>query len=225
MRTVIFDLDGTLADTSGDLIVAANSAMIQMGMLPQLHRGQDDATAFRGGRAMLTLSLERAGHDDIEAAVEVGYPILLEAYADALDTHTELYPGVVPAIEAVRAAGFRTGICTNKPEAMAVELVAKLGISHLFGTLIGADTLPVRKPDPVPLIVAVEQVGGDISQSVLIGDTITDRETSRAAGALSALVTFGPLGLGVADMKPDALLHDYRDLLGLCENLLPAVRG
>jgi len=220
MRTVIFDLDGTLADTSGDLIAAGNAAMVAMGYAPQLQVGQDESTALRGGRAMLTLSLDRLGHDAPEAEVDRGYPILLEAYGQALDVHTTLYPGAVAAVETLLAEGIRVGICTNKPEGLADTLMTRLGVRGLFGSLIGADTLPTRKPDPAPFVAAVTQAGGDVARSLLVGDTVTDRETARAAGVPSVLVTFGPLGEGVVDLAPEALLRHYDDMPALARKLL-----
>lgn len=220
MRTVIFDLDGTLADTSGDLIAAGNAAMVAMGYAPQLERGRDDPTALRGGRAMLTLSLDRIGHGAPEAEVDRGYPILLEAYGQALDVHTTLYPGAVDAIETLLSDGIRVGICTNKPEGLADTLMTRLGVRGLFGSLIGADTLPTRKPDPAPFVTAVTRAGGSVARSLLVGDTVTDRETARAAGVPSVLVTFGPLGPGVADLAPEALLHHFHEMPALARRLL-----
>ena len=137
MATVVFDLDGTLADTSADLIAAANAV-------------------FRA-----------------------------------------------------RGAGYRTAVCTNKPEALAETLLVRLGLREAFGALVGADTLPVRKPDPRPFALSVTRAGGDPARSVLIGDTETDRETARAAGVPCVLVTFGPDGGAVAALDPEALLDHY----------------
>jgi phosphoglycolate phosphatase len=222
MRCVIFDLDGTLADTSGDLIAAANTAWSEMGHDPVLERGVDDATAFGGGRAMLRLSAARAGlaEAESEALVERGYPILLEAYGAEIDRFTTVYPGAVAAVERLRAAGVAVGICTNKPEALAVTLIARLGLTPLFASLIGADTLPVRKPDPAPYRLAVERAGGDVARSMLIGDTVTDRETARAAGVPCALVSFGPTGRAVADLAPEALLDHYDGLDAVVDRLI-----
>ncbi|RUS59471.1 HAD family hydrolase [Pseudorhodobacter sp. E13] len=222
MRTVVFDLDGTLADTSGDLIAAANACFERMGKGAPLSRTGDALVAFGGGRAMLRLGFSRLGAAWTEADVDAQYPVLLEAYAGAIAVHSTLYPGAVQAVEALRAAGFATAICTNKPEHLAVMLCDHFGISGLFGALLGADTLPVRKPDPEHYFETVRRAGGDAARSLLIGDTITDRDTARAAGVPIVLVGFGPEGAGVDRLQPDALLHHYDDLPGLVDRLLPA---
>ena len=218
MRTVVFDLDGTLADTSADLLAAANVCFRNLGHGDLLGPG-DALTAFHGGRAMLRLGLSRLGALD-EAVVDAQYPILLDAYAQAIDVHTTLYPGAVAAVESLRRNGFAVSICTNKPEALAQELTRRLGIRDLFGALIGADTLATRKPDAAPFVAAVEQAGGVVARSILIGDTETDRKTGLAVGRPVVLVTFGPEGRGVARLNPEALLDHFDDLPELAERML-----
>ena len=221
MRTVVFDLDGTLADTSGDLLSAANVCFRQMGYGDVLQPSTDAAIALRGGRMMLTHGLKRVGAFDPET-VDQFYPVLLEAYGAAIDTHTFLYTGAMDAVEQLKTRGYKVAICTNKPEALADQLLSALGILDAFGSLIGADTLPVRKPDPRPLIEAARRAGGDPAQCVLIGDSDTDRNTSRAAGVPSILVSFGPSGEDMAALEPEALLHDYADLPDLAACVLDA---
>lgn len=219
MRTVIFDLDGTLADTSADLIAAANACFRGLGHGDLLDPEADQLTAFHGGRAMLRLGFSRLGATD-EAEVDAQYPVLLAAYEQGIDRHTRLYPGVVDAVEALLAAGFRTGICTNKPAGLAELLMDRLGVRGLFGSLVGADTLPVRKPDPAPYLLSVERAGGAVTRSMLVGDTETDSQTAAAAGVPVALVTFGPEGEGVSRLAPDALLGRFADLPALAERLI-----
>ncbi|MBD3678178.1 MAG: HAD hydrolase-like protein [Rhodobacteraceae bacterium] len=220
MRTVIFDLDGTLADTSGDLIAAANAAFRSLGHGDLLDPAADQRTAFRGGRAMLRLGFSRLGADWSEADVDRGYPVLLQAYEADIDRHTRLYPGVERAVEALRSKGFCVGVCTNKPEGLAETLLTRLGVRSMFASMVGADTYPVRKPDPLPYRKSVELAGGAVERSFLIGDTETDRETARNAGVPSVLVTFGPDGPGVSRMTPEALLDHYDDLPDLAAGLL-----
>lgn len=219
MQTVVFDLDGTLADTSADLLAAANACFRAMGHGDQLGPA-DTLTAFHGGRAMLRLGFERVGLLWSEEDVSREYPRLLSAYADSIDTHTRLYPGAVEAVESLRSMGFRTAICTNKPEGLAETLVQRLGVRDLFGALVGADTLPTRKPDPAPYLEAVRRAGGAVSRSMLLGDTETDRNTGLAVGVPVALVTFGPEGAGVARLNPEALLDHFGDLPALARRLL-----
>lgn len=219
MRTVIFDLDGTLADTSGDLIAAANVCFRDLGHGDMLDPAKDQRTAVLGGRAMLQLGFERLGVTQVSSAVDENYQLLLTAYGKNIDRYTTLYPGCVAALKALGNAGIGVGICTNKPQALAEDLLVKLGVRELFGPLIGADTLAVRKPDPAPLWAAIDRLGGDREKSILVGDSATDRETARGAGVKSLLVTFGPDGHGVEKLKPDAVLHHFDDLTQVVADL------
>ncbi len=222
MKTVIFDLDGTLADTSGDLLAAANVCFRQMGYGDVLDPARDQGVALRGGRRMLTEGLQRLGRFDA-AVVDAYYPVLLDAYGTAIATHTTLYPGAMQAVTDLAGRGYGIGICTNKPEALADQLLRALGVRDAFAALVGADTLPVRKPDPEPLRETARRLGGDPAQTLLVGDSDTDRNTARAAGVASVLVTFGPSGEDMAALDPEALLHDFADLPDLVTALLGPV--
>lgn len=216
---VILDLDGTLADTSGDLLAAANACLRDLGLGDLLGPG-DEGVALRGGRAMLSLGLARAGRPSA-AEVDRRYPRLLDRYEAAICERTALYPGAAEAVEALRRGGHPVGLCTNKPERLADLLLRRLGVRDLFGSLVGADTLPVRKPDPRPFRAAVERAGGDPSRAVMVGDSDTDHLTARAAGVPSILVTFGPSGEDMGALGPDALLGSFPDLPPLVARLWP----
>lgn len=216
MRCIVFDLDGTLADTSADLLAAANACFPGGAVL-----GPGDAlTAFHGGRAMLRLGYERLGRAWSEADVDADYPVLLDAYRQAIAVHTTLYPGAMDAVEALKREGYAVSICTNKPAALAEELLRRLGIREAFGAMIGADTLATRKPDAAPYVAAVERAGGVVGRSMLVGDTETDRKTGLAVGVPVALVTFGPEGAGVARLAPEALLDHFDQLVGIAGRLV-----
>ncbi len=220
MKTVIFDLDGTLADTSADLIAAANACFEALGHSALLDPVADAPTAFAGGRAMLRLGFSRLTPDWTETDVDGQYPILLESYAANLDRQTVLYPGVESCLRALTDQGYALGICTNKPEGLSESLVQKLGIRPYFKALLGADTLTVRKPDPRHLLETIARSGGNRERAILIGDTITDRKAAENAGVPCALVTFGPTGHAVQDLSPEALLDHYDDLPGLAQRML-----
>ena len=220
MRTVIFDLDGTLADTSGDLLEAANVCCRGLGHGDVLTTATDRGTAVRGARAMLTQGFERLGQAFDQSDIDAQFPILLEAYGSDISSRTTIYPGAREAVSRLRDAGYKVGICTNKPEGLAEQLMAALDFRDVFHSLVGADTFPVRKPDPLPFIEAVRRAGGDPARSVLVGDTQTDRDTSSNAGAPSILVTFGPGNFDVAALKPEALMDHFDDLDGIVARLI-----
>ena len=219
MKTVIFDLDGTLADTSGDLIEAANASFRRLGLGDLLDPEADKLTAFHGARAMLRLGFGRVDENIVEK-VELEYPNLLRHYADNIHVHTHLYPGAREAVEALSFKGYRLGICTNKPVEMAEDLVTRLGLREEFHSLVGAGSLPVSKPDPAPYRLAVERAGGDLASSLIVGDTATDASTARAVGVPSILVGFGPEGSNVARHGADAVLDSFDLLSDLVEELL-----
>lgn len=227
MRGAIFDLDGTLADTSGDLLAAANAALAPRGLPlldPVLHRN----TAGRGGRSMIRLSLRLDGRN-ADAPEEVTltdaiYPELLEAYAGALAVQTELFEGVETCLDTLVVAGWRIGVCTNKPEGLAVPLLEVLGIGPRFGAILGADTLPVRKPDPVHFEETARRIGADARRSVMVGDTTTDLKTARAAGAPCILTRFGFAEEPVDSLDADGVVDHFDELAAMLDDLCPPVR-
>jgi len=220
MKTVIFDLDGTLADTSGDLIEAANVCFRDMGVGDMLDPLSDAGTALRGGRAMLSLGLQRLERANDADVLDHYYHVLLEAYAKDIDSRTVMYDGAMDAVEALKTLGYGVGIATNKPEGLAEELLRRLGVRDAFASMVGADTLPMRKPNPEHLFEAARRAGGDPAMTCLIGDTDTDRKTARNAGVPCVLVTFGPAGGDMAALEPEALLDHYKDLPDIVTNLL-----
>ncbi|WP_134678918.1 HAD-IA family hydrolase [Paracoccus ravus] len=222
--TVVFDLDGTLADTSGDLIAAANACFSGRGLGPLLDPVADALIAFHGGRAMLRAGYARIAADTLlpPGAEDEDYPRLLEHYAGCIAQHTRLYPGTARALDLLAEAGHRLAVCTNKPEALAEILLRELGIRDRFAALIGADTLPVRKPDPRPYAAAVAGAGGEIARSFLVGDTETDRKTASAAGVRVALVAFGPEGEALSRLAPEAMLGHFDELPALAQDWLGA---
>jgi len=212
MKNIIFDLDGTLADTSGDLIAAANNCFIDLGYGALLNPTIDKLTAFQGGREMLKKGFKKISINWTQELIDSQYSNLLRHYSDHIDNKTYLYDGVLSALDRLSKNGYSLGVCTNKPEKLAETLLTKLEIRAYFKAMLGADTLSVRKPHPSHLLETINQMGGKPEDSVLIGDTNTDRQTALNAIVPCILVTFGPEGQGVNRMKADAYLDHYDNL-------------
>ena len=228
MRCVIFDLDGTLADTAADLLAAANVALSPAG-LPLLDHTRDRSFAGRGGRSMIRRSLSLAGRnpDDNEEITLTDrlYPELLEAYQANLSEKTVLYPGVLECLDLLEQDGWRIGVCTNKPERMALTLLRDLNALHRFGAVLGADTLPIRKPDPEHVRETARRIGGDPAKAIMIGDTSTDVNAARAAEIPVVLTSFGFAAEPISDLRPDAVIDHYHELPGTLERLSIAQRS
>ncbi|MEO0623310.1 MAG: HAD-IA family hydrolase [Pseudomonadota bacterium] len=225
MRGAIFDLDGTLADTAGDLLAGANAALKPRG-LPELCPARDRSFAGRGGRSMIRRSLTLAGRDP-EGSEEVAltdaiYPELLIAYEERIADETTLFEGVLDCMAVLERNGWRLGVCTNKPERLAVLLLDRLGVRDRFGAILGADTLPVRKPDPEHFRETARRIEADPARSVMLGDTKTDLDTARAAGAPVVLTAFGFAAEPLEDLAPDHVIGHFDEAAAILERLMPA---
>lgn len=210
---VLFDLDGTLADTAPDLIAAANDLMRESGW-PAFDPAPLRATAGRGGRALIRHGLRAAGVDASDAAVDALFPRYLEVYGGRLTRESQVFPGVETALERLRAEGRPLGVCTNKPFGLAEKFLRETGLDGFFDVVLGADSLPVRKPDPAHVWETAARLGVDRRDAVLIGDTVTDRDAARNAGVPVVLVSFGYATESLETLAPDAVIHDFAELDG-----------
>jgi phosphoglycolate phosphatase len=211
--TVVFDLDGTLVDSAADLIAANNHALGTIGLPPVDPQLLPDLIG-NGARAMLIRSLEasRPGVHLGEPEVEALLGRFLAYYSDNIAVHTRPYPDVLVTLERLHASGARLAVCTNKYEGLARRLLTELKMDGLFHAVTGRDTLPVCKPDPGHLIGTVILADGDLSATVMVGDSETDIRTAKAAGIPVIAVTFGYSARPIASFQPDVLIGHYRDL-------------
>jgi phosphoglycolate phosphatase len=150
--------------------------------------------------------------------------VLLEAYEERIAHETTLFEGAEVAIETLVAAGWRIGICTNKPERLAMLLLEALGVRERFAAVLGADTLHVRKPDPEHFRETARRIGADPARSVMIGDTLTDLTTARRAGVPCVLTGFGFAAEPLDELAPDAVVAHFDELPTVLERLCPAGR-
>jgi phosphoglycolate phosphatase len=212
-RTVVFDLDGTLADTAPDLTDALNHALTALGRATVPDESVRHMVGH-GARALLAKGLAATGGTS-EALVERGFPIFLDYYKAHICVRTRPWDGVEQALAALEAEGVALSICTNKLEGLTHLFLKDIGWQGRFASIVGGDTLPVRKPDPAPLFAAIERAGG--GPAAFVGDSITDTDTARAAGLPCVAVTFGFSDRPAADLGATRLIDHF-------DELVPALR-
>ena len=191
LQAVLFDLDGTLADSAPDLVAALETLCAEIG-----HAAPDPVAVSRvvsaGGRAILRCGLQ--GFD--EARIEELLPRYLELYAERGNASTELYPGVEPILADLEARGILWGVVTNKAGWLAAPMMDHLALGTRCGVLVAGDTLPKRKPDPEPVLHACALLDVDPIRTVFVGDDQRDIEAGLAAGTGTVAAAWGYLNGG-----------------------------
>jgi phosphoglycolate phosphatase len=208
VELVVFDLDGTLVDSSRDLADSVNAALARLAPLaPPL--ALETVRAFVGSGAALLIgrSLAAAG---VPRPVEELLPLFLEEYSRRLLAHTRLYPGVREALDGL--AGRRLAVLTNKPGEMSRAILAGLGVADRFLRILGADDVPARKPDPAGLLGLLSETGTPAGRALIVGDSELDVLTGRNAGVRCVGVRYGFDPAGLERAAPDVLLGDLREL-------------
>jgi len=207
-KTVIFDLDGTLVDTSPDLTAALNAVLTAAGRKP-LPEIEVRHLVGRGARVLIERGMAATGEPADEALVPKLFQDFLDYYGAHIADGSKPFPGAEKAVRRLAAAGHPLGICTNKPEALSFKLMDALRLRSLFPVILGADSQPYRKPDPRHLLDTIAKLGGDRSDAVLVGDSETDVKTARAAGVPIVLVSFGYTEIPVRELGADAVIDHF----------------
>jgi N-acetyl-D-muramate 6-phosphate phosphatase len=200
LRTVLFDLDGTLADTAPELAHALNRVLEEQGA-PPLPFAQIRPIASHGARGLIRLGF---GLEPGHAGFESLRRRLLEVYQDRLGQDTHLFPGIPELLEALEQRGLNWGVVTNKPAWLTDPLMDTLGLSGRAACVVSGDTLPERKPHPAPLWHACRQVGSLPDECLYVGDARRDVEAGREAGVRTLVALYGYLGVEDAPERWDA---------------------
>ncbi|HMN87153.1 MAG TPA: phosphoglycolate phosphatase [Bauldia sp.] len=221
--TLVLDLDGTLVDTASDLVATLNAVLAGESVPPIAY---DEAVAMvgHGARSMLAAALKSAGEPADEARLDRLFAAYLAHYADHLADTSRAFPGVAEALDRFTAEGWTLAVCTNKLEGLSKSLLSALGLADRFAVIAGQDTFAARKPDPLHLLETVRAAGGSRERAVMVGDSIVDIETARAAGIPVVGVDFGYSAIPVRELGPDAVVSGYDALFDAATALLAARR-
>ncbi len=218
---VVFDLDGTLAETAVDLIATLNAVLAREGLAAvdvEEARGMIGA----GARALIQRGFAASGAALAPARLDALYAVFLAHYAEHLCDASHLFPGVTRALDRLAAAGYRLAVCTNKIEAHSVALLAALGVADRFSAICGRDTFAHAKPDPRHLTLTIARAGGDPRRAVMVGDSLTDIATAKAAGIPVVAVPFGYTEAPVESYAPDVVIEHFDDLVEAVERMVGA---
>jgi phosphoglycolate phosphatase len=212
IKAVLFDLDGTFADTAPDLGGALNRMRAARNLAPVSIEATRPVTSH-GARGLLDVGFGiTPEHADYQAMREE----FLNLYEQDLCRHTRLFPGMLELLDGIELRGMRWGIVTNKAERFAKPLMGLLDMGSRAACIIGGDTTGKTKPHPDPLFAACRTIATAPAQCVYVGDDRRDVEAGRAAGMMTVAVTYGYLNGGAPESwGADAIIERPQDLLQL----------
>ncbi len=215
-QMILIDVDGTLVDSVPDLAWCVDEMMKTLGCAP---RGEEKVRDWVGNgveRLVRRALIGQLNGEPDDEEFDKAYPIFLELYADNTSKRSTLYPGVQEGLDYLQDAGYSLGCVTNKAEQFTLPLLQDLGIYDYFGIVVAGDTLPVKKPDPTPLLYAAEFFGVTPEQSLMIGDSKSDVTAARAAGFRIVCMSYGyNHGEDIRIYEPDTVIDSMVELKGL----------
>jgi phosphoglycolate phosphatase len=219
--TIVFDLDGTLVDTAPDLIDTLNAILGRHDVAP-VEFDQARTMIGAGVKPLLQRALASKGLRPSPAEIDAMFAEFLELYAEHIADRSRPFPGLTPALDTLAAQGCRLAVCTNKLEWLSVRLLDALGLSSRFVAICGQDTFTMRKPDPDMLRLTIARAGGDTGHAVMVGDSMTDVATARAAGIPVVAVDFGYTETPPHELGADRLISHFDALPEAVRQLVSA---
>ena len=211
VTTLVFDLDGTLIDTAPDLVDTLNMLFEREGLPPVPYETARNLIGG-GARAMIARGIAAEGRELGPEKLEQMFVDFIAHYSAHIADRSRPFPGLIDALDALAADGFRFAVCTNKLERLTRLLLDELKLTHRFAAICGQDTFGVQKPDPEVLRRTIAAAGGHPQRAIMIGDSSTDVRTARAASVPVIAVDFGYSEQPVADMKPDRVISHFAEL-------------
>jgi phosphoglycolate phosphatase len=206
--TVIYDLDGTLIDSAKDMQLAVSHVLADHGLPPVT---EDDVRIFMGQGSKVTMAKAFAKHGKAldGAALSAATAEFVRYYEADPVSHTVAFDGVAQVVAHFARLGLRQGVCTNKFEKPSRMILEHLNLMPPIADVAGADTFPVRKPDPRHILMLVERMGGSSARTVMIGDSIHDVEAAHGAGLPAVLVSWGYTVRPASELGAEAVIQQF----------------
>jgi phosphoglycolate phosphatase len=211
MLTIVFDLDGTLIDTAPDLIDTLNFTLARYA-LPTVPYEEARPLIGGGARGMIERALILEGRSAARTDVDTLYASFVAHYGEHVADRSRPFPGLEPVLDRLAQAGHRFAVCTNKLEWLSKRLLEALRLSDRFAAICGPDTFGIHKPDPQMLRATILRAGGEPQRAVMVGDSITDIRTARAANIPIVAVDFGYTDVPIATLGPDRIISAFAEL-------------
>ncbi len=215
----MFDLDGTLVDTAPDLARALGNTLDIEGLASPPAQVVRDLVG-QGAQALIENAAARAGATFTAARLDELTRAFIGFYRVDIAALSRPFEGVEQTLEALAAGGAALSVCTNKRTDLSVALLEALGLAHRFAAIVGADAVERRKPHPDHFVEAVSRAGGEVSRSVMIGDSVNDVGAARAAGAPVAVMRYGYNQNRADDLGADIVLDGFADIPAWCRSVL-----
>ena len=206
--TVIFDLDGTLVNTAPDLQATLNHVLQVYGhdpVAPEI----TNTIIGSGAKAMLRAGLAHQNIVSDEKQVDAMFKLFLEHYSTHIADHSAPYAGCIAALERLSEAGATLAVCTNKKQNLADQLLNTLGLSERFASIVGADSVPARKPDAGHILATLGLCHGDPARAIMIGDSQTDERAAHNAGLPFIFVPFGYGPMDMSGLDQVQIISDF----------------
>ena len=210
-KLLVFDLDGTLAETAGDLIGTLNFILARENIAP-VDLSQARFMLGAGAKALIERGFAAQKVPLAPARLQQLFGDFLAHYEAHIADESFLFPGVVQALDRFEAAGWHFAVCTNKIEAPARKLLGALGVAGRFRAIVGQDTFAIPKPDPRVLEQTIAMAGGTPARSIMVGDSRTDIDTARRLGIPCVAVDFGYTDVHVSELGPDRVISHFDEL-------------
>jgi len=209
--TIVFDLDGTLIDTAPDLVDTLNVVFAREGWPPVPYETARN-TIGGGARMMIARGIAAEGIAVTPAKLEQLFADFIAHYTEHVADRSRPFPGLTDALDILAAGGCRLAVCTNKLERLSVLLLKQLKLADRFAVICGQDTFGMQKPDPEVLRRTIAAAGGSSPHAIMIGDSLTDIRTARAAGIPVIAVDFGYSDRPVSEFGPDRIISHFAQL-------------